>query len=220
MTKTIREQFEKWLTRSEDIDLEFKLASGGFNSSSGSLYDYCAAISNGRGGKLILGVQEKPRELKGTNCYSGTYQTLSHSIWQRLKIHVDVEEFFYNEKRFLIFHIPKHPPSARVKTGAKGDKYTYPIRRGESLGEMDDYKTREILNETQTDFTAGVVAGLALDDLDISAVANLKNKWAKESNRNEFLEFDNEKILKNLGLVVDAGITYAALILSERSLGV
>lgn len=216
MMKTTREQFEKWLNQLEDIDLERKLAADDFNSSRGSLFDYCAAISNGKGGKLFFGVDEKTREVKGTNFMNGTHTKLAHEIWVRMNIHVDVEEFFYEGKRTIILHIPKHPPATRVKSGGKNDKYTYPIRRGESLGEMDDHKTREILNETQTDFTAGVVHGLTLEDIDVSAVANLKNKWAKESNRNEFLDFGIEKILKNLGLIVDTGITYAALILAGK----
>ena len=51
MTETTIEQFEKWLKAAEDIDLEFKLASNNFDSSRGSLFDYCAAIANSRGGK-------------------------------------------------------------------------------------------------------------------------------------------------------------------------
>lgn len=139
MLKTNTEEFERILQQPEDIDLELKAATNQFDASRGSLCDYCAAIANGRGGKLVLGVLEKPRDVVGTNCYKGTHSKLSHQIWEKLHIHVDVEELFYNGKRVLIFHIPKHPPATRVKSGGKGDKYTYPVRRGESLGEMDDY---------------------------------------------------------------------------------
>ena len=145
MIETTPEQFERRLKRLEDIDLEFKLASGNFNSSRGSLFDYCASISNGKGGKLILGVQDNPRVVKGTDYAKGTHTKLSHTIWEKIHIQVDVEEFFYEGKRTLIFHIPKHPPAARVNSGAKGDKYAFPIRRGESLGEMDGQRTRKIL---------------------------------------------------------------------------
>ncbi len=211
--KTNREQFEKYLNGLEDIDLELKLASVNFDSSRGSLFDYCASISNGKGGKLILGVQDKPREARGTGYAQGTHTKLSQQIWEKIRIHVDVEEFIYDGKRLLIFHVPKHPTGTRVKSGGKGDKFTYPIRRGESIGEMDDQRTREILNEAQPDFTATIVPGLSLDDLDLSAIESLKKKWSEESGRTDYLVFDPEKILKNMGLITNKGITYAGLIL-------
>ena len=215
---TTREQFKKWLdfTVIEDCDLEFKEAKSQFSSSRGSLFDYCAAIANGNGGKLILGVREKPRGVVGTQYKTGTHNQLSHEIWERLRIHVDVEEFYYNEERVLVFHIPKHPAIARVKSGGKGDKYTYPVRRGESLGEMDDQKTREILNENQQDFTAKEVAVLSMDDLDKQAIGMFRGKWAEKTRRQEFLSFDDEKILKNSGLIEAGNITFAALILAGK----
>ena len=217
MMKTSVEHFEKWLTRSEDIDLEFKEAANNFGKDRGSLFDYCAAIANGRGGKLILGVQEKPREVKGTNYSIGTHAKLSQEIWTRLKLHVDVEELDFHGKRILIFHIPKHPPATRVKSGGKGDKYCYPIRRGESLGEMDDIKTKEILNEAQSDFTADVVSGLLLSDLDSQAIEAFRKKWAEKAGRKEYLSFDDEKALKNTGLMNINGITRAGLILVGKA---
>ena len=215
--KTSVEHFETWLNRSEDIDLEFKEAANNFSKDRGSLFDYCAAIANGRGGKLILGVQEKPREVKGTQYGSGTHTKLSQEIWTRLKIHVDVEELNYHGKRILIFHIPKHPPATRVKSGGKGDKYCYPIRRGESLGEMDDIKTKEILNEAQPDFTADVVSGLLLSDLDSQAIDVFRKKWTEKAGRKEYLSFDDEKVLKNTGLMNNHGITRAGLILVGKA---
>ncbi|MDO8528230.1 MAG: putative DNA binding domain-containing protein [Deltaproteobacteria bacterium] len=214
--KTTLEQFEDLLKRPEDIDLEFKTAKNSFDDSHGSLNDYCAAISNGRGGKLILGVSNDKR-VHGTTIFQGTHTQQSHKLWEHLKIHIDVEEFFYKENRVLIFHIPKHPAGMRVKSGGKGDKFTYPIRRGESLGEMDDHKTLEILTEAQPDFTSSIVPGLTVEDMDAVAIENLKQKWAKESVRADFLAFNTEKALRNLGLMTAHGITYAGLILAGKA---
>ena len=217
MIKTTRDQFNIWLHGIEDIDFEFKWASANFDSSRGSILDYCAAIANGNGGKLILGVQEKPREVKGTTYAQGTHPKLSHKIWEAIRLHVDVEEFFYDGKRTLIFHIPKHPPATRIKSGGKSDKFMYPIRQGESLAEMGDQKTREILNENNPDFTADIVPSLSLNDLSFSAIEILNKKWARESQRTDYLSFDAEKTLRNLGLRTDAGITYAALLLVGKA---
>ncbi|MBF0620081.1 MAG: putative DNA binding domain-containing protein [Candidatus Omnitrophica bacterium] len=217
MIQTSREEFERWLGCVEDINLEFKVATSNFDDNRGSLFDYCAAIANGHGGKLILGVQEKPKEVKGTSYAQGTHTKIAQNVWERLRIHIEVEELFYDGKRVLVFHIPQRSPATRVKSGGKGDKFLYPVRRGESLGEMDDQRTREILNEAQPDFTAGIVPGLKLSDLDSNAIVALKQKWAKKSGRQEYLGFDDEKALRNLELIEDTGITYAALILVGKS---
>ncbi len=213
MKATTKEQFEKWLRGVEDVDLEFKEAKNNFSKGRGSLNDYCAAIANGNGGKLILGIQEKPRIVQGTDWRKGTHTKLSHELWESLRIHIDVEEYFYEERRVLILHIPKHPVGIRVKSGGKADKYMYPIRRGESLGEMDDQKIREILNEGQADFTAGNVKGLLFDDLDKNAINVFRHKLAKKSGRKEYLNFDDRKILCNAGLIDSNGISFVALIL-------
>lgn len=207
---TTTEQFKKWLTRVEDVDLEFKEAKSNFNDGRGTLNDYCAAIANGRGGKLILGVADKTREVVGTSVYQGTHSKLAQEIWQNLKIHVDVEEFFYSGKRILIFHIPPRPIGDRIKSDGK---YTWPIRRGESLGEMDNQKTKEILNETQPDFTSTIVDGFTIDDLDPNALQNLKNVWADKKKRPEILSYSTNKILDALNLIENGKLNYAGLIL-------
>lgn len=205
---TTPEQLEQWLTRVEDIDIEFKEAKNSFNHDK-DLFDYCAAIANGKGGKLILGVSDK-KDIVGTAAFKGAHAKLSNDLWQRLKIHVDVEELFHSGKRIIIFHIPQHPPGTRIKSDGH---YTYPIRRGESLGEMDDYKTREILNETQSDFTATTVEGFALDDIDENAVVNLRREWSEKKKRPEVLSFTTAKILDFLHLIDGGHLNYACLIL-------
>lgn len=210
--KTSLEQFEECLKKPEDTRLEFKAAENSF-SRDNALADYCAAIANEGGGKLILGVNNK-RQVTGTKAFTGTYNKLSHDLLQKLKIRVDVEEIQHPKGRVLIFHIPSRPFGQRVRSTGR---YVYPMRAGESLAEMDDATTRTILNEVQPDFTALVVSGMIFDDLDLSAIDNLKQKWAQESDRKDFLTFDAEKFLKNIGLITNNGITYAGLILSGKS---
>lgn len=205
---TSPQQFEQWLACVEDIDIEFKEAKNSFNHDK-DLFDYCAAIANGKGGKLILGVSDK-KNIVGTLAFTGTHTKLPNDLWQRLKIHVDVEEFFHSGKRILIFHIPCRLLGTRIKSNGH---YTYPVRRGESLGEMDDQKTREILNETQPDFTASIVDGLTVDDLDQDAVINLRREWAEKKKRPELLSFSTAKILDLLHLIDGYHLNYACLIL-------
>lgn len=201
-------EFNKWLGRDESETLEFKTAENQFSKDK-DLPDYCAALANEGGGKLILGVTNE-RTVAGTKAFCGTYNRLSNEILDKLGIRVDVEELNHPQGRVLIFHIPSRPLGCLIKSSGR---YTYPMRAGESLVEMDTGTLKTILNETQPDFTAEFVPGLKMEDLSIPAIKILNKKWAGESERSDYLGFEAEKTLKNLGLKNDKGITYAALLL-------
>ena len=114
MIKTNIEQFEKWLHRQEDIDLEFKEAKAKFDSKC-DLPDYCAALANEGGGKLILGVDDTGKVV-GTNAFKGTVNKLSHELFTKLRIQVDVEEYSHSDGRVLIFHVPVRSRGQLVKS--------------------------------------------------------------------------------------------------------
>ncbi len=215
MMKTNLEQLNKWLTGKEGVSVEFKEAKNGFDCKH-DLPDYCAALANEGGGKLILGVDDKGN-IVGTKAFQGTDNKLSHELFTKIKIRVDVEEFSHTNGRILIFHVPGRLRGQRVKSTGN---YFYPIRMGDSLIEMGDQKTKDILNEDSPDFTALVVPGLSMDDLDKQAIDIFRQKWAEKAGRKEYSSFDDEKVLKNTGLMEVKGITFAGLILvgSENSL--
>ena len=141
------EDIDDILRNRENEILEFKEARGNF--SDGERSDYCAALANMGGGRLLLGVSNS-REIVGTSVYQGTINKIPQEVYQQIGITVVVEEIQHSKGRVVIFDIPPHPVGQRVRSN--GGKYTYPIRRGESLGEMDDTTTRKILNEIQPDF--------------------------------------------------------------------
>lgn len=205
---TSLEEFNKWLTHHEDAHLEFKKAAIQFDKDK-DLPDYCAALANEGGGKLILGVTDE-RIVVGTKAFAGKYNRLSNELLDKLGIRVDVEEFYHPQGRVLIFHVPSRPTGNVIKSSGR---HTYPMRAGESLVEMDTGTLKRMLNETQPDFTAEMVPGLSLDDLSPSAIQRLNDKWAKKSQRADYLDFDAEKTLRNLGLRTENGITYAGLLL-------
>jgi ATP-dependent DNA helicase RecG len=203
------EEFNSWLKRNEGLRLEFKEARNQF-SKDRDLPDYCAALANEGGGKLVLGVDDKARKVVGSKAFQGTHNKLSIELLQKLKIRVDVEELHHPDGRVLIFHIPSRPFGQPIRSTGK---YTYPMRAGASLVEMDPVTLKRILNETTPDFSAQIVDGLKIIDLDESALYTFRTRWAQKSRRGDYLSFSPEKLLRKAGLLTDSGLTYASLIL-------
>jgi len=87
------------------------------------------------------------------------------------------------------------------------------MRAGESLVEMDEGTLKRILNETDADFSAKTVPGFLIDDIEDAAIDNFKKRWAQKQNRDEYLPYTKEKILRSTGLLNENGLTYASLIL-------
>ena len=208
MAKTSIEIFESWLTQIEDFHLEFKTARNSFSKDK-DLPDYCAALANEGGGKLILGVDPEGRVV-GTKAFQGTHNRLSHELLVNLIIRVDVEELKHPHGRVLIFHIPSRSHGLPIQSTGR---YHYPMRAGESLVEMDITTLKRILNETTPDFSDQIIPNLTIKDLDTKALDNFKKLWAKKAKREDYRKFSNEKILGNIELLSDNGLSYASLIL-------
>ena len=122
-----------------------------------------------------------------------------------------VEEIQHSKGRVVIFDIPPHPVGQRVRSN--GGKYTYPIRRGESLGEMDDTTTRKILNEIQPDFSSSIIESLSIDDLDDRAVTDFKKRMAEKTGNHSLINSSTAQILQDAELMRGGKFTLACLIL-------
>ena len=205
--QTTNEQFEKWLSEKENKNLEFKVAENNFDFEH-ALADYCAAISNSEGGELILGVEDKTRKVYGTKAFFENWNEIPHRLLQKIHINIDVEEFFYYNKRILIFHIPKHSSGHPVLSNKK-----YLMRVGESLVSMDPQSLKKIFAETTSDFSCQMAVGFTLSDIDEDAINNFKELWAQKQNKKDYLTFSTEKTLRAVGALSDNGLNNAALIL-------
>ncbi|TSA48120.1 MAG: hypothetical protein D4R56_01020 [Deltaproteobacteria bacterium] len=208
LNRTTIQDLEDLLKRLEERNLEFKTAENSFSESK-DLPDYCAALANEGGGKLILGVDPFHR-IVGTKAFTGTHNRLSHNLMAKLKIRVDVEELMHPDGRVLIFHVPSRPAGQPIRSTGN---YHYPMRAGESLVEMDNMTLKRILNESDPDFSCKIVDGLAVSDLDETALENFRSRWAQKGKRLDYAEFSPEKMLRSIGLFTDQGLTYASLIL-------
>jgi len=208
VNKTSEIEFQSWLKNSEGLNLEFKKAENSFNESK-DLPDYCSAIANEGGGKLILGVSDN-KTITGSKAFKNTYHTVPNKILQSIGIRVDIEECYFSNKRVLIFHIPSRPSGIII---ASTGNYKYPMRVGSSLMEMNSEKIKEIVTETIPDFSSTIVEGFNISDVDIEAISIFSALWAQKQNKPEYKNYPIDKTLKAIGAMTDKGLNYACLIL-------
>jgi ATP-dependent DNA helicase RecG len=211
MIQTSSEQLDCLINRVEDCNIEFKKAAHNFDSR--ELRDYCAALANERGGKLLLGVQQKPDkkgDIIGTTVYQGTHNKLSNELLNELGIRVDVEEIFLSGKRVLVFHVPSRSTGSVIRSTGH---YKIPMRAGESLCEMDDQTLKSIMNETAPDFSARPVPTLTINDLEPAAIINLRRHCSEHVGNQNYSNCSEQQLLIDLGLMNDNAINYAGLIL-------
>lgn len=201
------DELELLLKQPEGANLEFKAAKNSFNEDK-DLPDYCAALANEKGGKLILGVNNMGNIL-GTKVYGGTLNKIPHEIFSKLKIRIEISEIPHPNGRVLVFDVPSRPVGQIV---ASTGKYKYPMRVGESLAEMNPATIRQILNEND-EFTSNIVVELKIEDLDKRALDKFRRLWASKSGRKDYLKKDDKNMLQSLSLLRKDGLTYAALIL-------
>jgi len=162
MTTELR-QLDVWLSSpTETQNLEFKEAKTQLANK--KLYRYCIALANEGGGKLILGVTNKPpREVVGTGAFNNLVEMAS-KIFQSIGFRVDIEEVIHPDGRVLVFHIPSRPSgTAYHYEGA------YLMRSGEELVPMSEDKLRQIFSEGQP----GWLEQVALDSLIAQDVVQL-----------------------------------------------
>jgi len=213
--ETTSEQIRVWLFGREDEHLEFKAAEESYSFD--AALKYCCAIANERGGRLILGVKNKPREIVGTKAaYPNWQEDLKLRALQEFRFRIDIEEQNFNERRLVIIHIPSRPIGMPLKY-----ENAYWMRSGESLVSMSADQLQRIFAESQLDFSAEVCPNASFESLDKQAIARLRTRWHRKSGNDALLQAADEQLLADAELVLDGKITYAALVLlgSHAALG-
>ncbi|HEY1954048.1 MAG TPA: ATP-binding protein [Polyangiaceae bacterium] len=141
------DELDQWLASpSEDEHLEFKEAKNQFDTN--KLYDYCVALANEGGGKLVLGVTDKrPRRVVGSQAFLNTGD-IATKILERLHFRVDVTALAHPTGRVVVFAIPPRPHGeARHHDGR------YVMRSGDSLVPMSPDQLRRIHDEGKPDWS-------------------------------------------------------------------
>ena len=106
--RTPPEHLQQWLTEPEGTRLEFKEAKSRYDFE--KLLQYCVALANEGGGKIVLGVTDRrPRQVVGTAAFEEPGRTEA-GLHQRLSHRIPVEELKLPEGRVLIVHVPGRLP--------------------------------------------------------------------------------------------------------------
>ena len=133
------------LVRSEDEHLEFKAAENRYDFE--ELVEYCVALANGGGGRMILGITDRvPRHIVGTKAFDPPARTVA-GIHERLNLKVTFEEVAHPEGRVLVFHVPSRPRGQPVNY-----KGRYLMRAGDALVAMSPDELRRIMSEGAPDW--------------------------------------------------------------------
>ena len=205
---------QTWMNDREDEHLEFKEAKKNFHFE--ELVNYCVALANEGGGRMILGVTDKlPRKVVGSQAFSNLERTKAGLI-DRVRLRIDVEEIQHPDGRVLVFQVPSRPIGMPMQY-----KGAYWMRGGEDLIPMTPDLLQRIFAESGPDFSAEICTSAQLDDLDPNAVEALRQLWQRKSPDQDISTRSVERLLSDAELLVDGQVTYAALILlgTRKALG-
>lgn len=183
------------------------------------MVSYISAISNMRGGELLIGVKDKTLEIVGIQNFE------NHTVGN-IGIHlrdkctnfpfegfaVDEYKTCDTEKTVWVVHIPSHLHRQPVYAHNKAWQ-----RQGEHLIEMEPSHLNAILNEEElrSDWSANIVPGASIKDLDPKAIARARELYISkhEHLREEVEQWDDETFLNKAFITRNGKITNTAIIL-------
>ena len=213
--KTTLQQLKKWIRLAESEHLEFKQAGRQFDFE--KLTRYCVALANEGGGKLILGVKDKPpRQVAGTEAFPDVGKTQAQLL-DRLHLRIDMEDMVHPDGRIVVVHVPSRPIGRPVEY-----RGAYWMRSHDALVPMTPEKLQQIFVEAEPDFSAQICKEATIGELDQHAIKTFRKRWHRRSGNDELLSISSEQLLEDAELLVDGGVTYAALILfgAHKALGI
>ncbi|MBV6513135.1 MAG: hypothetical protein FMNOHCHN_02661 [Ignavibacteriaceae bacterium] len=216
-----RKLFELCSLPSENEVVEFKTAKDGYDLA--KIGKYFSALCNeaNLSGKseawLIFGVEDKKKNIVGTNFRSKSRSHLDHlkteiagKTTNRISF-IEIHELFVKGNRVVMFQIPPAPRG--IPIAWEGHYYG---RENESLGALNIEEFERIRKQaTQIDWSAVVCENASLDDLDPQAIAkareNYKNKFPEQSDL--INSWSDETFLNKARITILGKITRTAILL-------
>lgn len=201
---------QELLDAKEGEHIQFKEAKTHFDFNTAA--KCCCALANNGGGKLVFGITDKrPRSVVGSTAFEQPERTRMGLI-EKLRINVDFQTLYYDEKRVLIFDVKSRPIGLPIQYD--GIAWIY---EGDTLKPMPEDIRRSIYEETGGDFSGKICTGATIDDLDETSIENFRSKWIEKSGKKQLATLSKEQLLLDCGAITDDGVTYAALILFGKN---
>jgi ATP-dependent DNA helicase RecG len=185
------------------------------------LVSYVSALANMEGGCIVIGVQDKTLAVSGIQNFENyTVENIVHRILGKTpglpSVGLRVEALHASDTGATVWlvHVPRHAPRQPVLAHDKAWQ-----RDGDSLVELRPDRLRGILTEMigGQDWSAGLVPGATVADLDPAAIAKAREKYAaKHSQERWALEipgWSTEEFLDRAKITLHGQITRAALLL-------
>ncbi|MBP7776376.1 MAG: putative DNA binding domain-containing protein [Acidobacteria bacterium] len=203
---TTLDQLRAWMEAPEGTNLEFKEAKSNFHFE--KLVEYCVALANEGGGAIVFGVTDRrPRRVVGSQAFAEPGRTEA-GLHERLNRRIPVEEVATPDGRVVVVHVPSRLPGTAWQINGRFLK-----RAGDELTSLSGDELTTMFAETGPDFSAEVCPGATLGDLSPAAISTFRGRWAAKEGDDRRLSWTDEQTLLNAELLVNGGITYAALIL-------
>ena len=185
------------------------------------LVSYVSALANMEGGCVVIGVQDKTLAVTGIEDFADyTAETIAHRILGKTpglpSMGLRVEALQASDTGAIVWlvHVPRHAPRQPVQAHDKSWQ-----RDGDSLVELRPDRLRSILTEliTDQDWSAELVPCATLADLDPTAIAKAREKFAAKHQQerwaSEIPGWSTEEFLNRAKITLHGGITRTALLL-------
>jgi ATP-dependent DNA helicase RecG len=185
------------------------------------LVTYISALANMEGGCVVIGAQDQTLAPTGIQDFADyTVENLVHRVLGKVpglpSMGLQVQVLHARDTGAVVWlvHVPRHAPRELVLAHDKAWQ-----RDGDSLVELREDRRRAILAEPLVgeDWSAAVVPGAALNDLDAAAIAKAREKYFEKHQRqpwaDQISQWSVEKLLDKIGLTTHGQISRACLLL-------
>ena len=185
------------------------------------LASYISALANMDGGCIVIGVQDGTLAVTGIQEFADyTVENVVHRVLGRTpglpSMGLRVQELRASDTGAVVWlvHVPRHAPRELVFAHDQAWQ-----RDGDSLTGLREDRRRAILLEPLAgeDWSAVLVPGATLEDLDPAAIAKAREKYFEKHQRQPWAAqvplWDAAKLLDKVGLTVHGQVTRACLLL-------
>lgn len=185
------------------------------------LVSYVSALANMDGGCIVIGVQDKTLAVTGIQDFANfTQENIVHKVLTKTpglpSVGLRVEALHASDTGATVWlvHVPRHAPRQTVQAHDKAWQ-----RDGDSLVELRPDRLRGILTEliAGLDWSAEIVPGATVADLDPAAIAKAREKFAAKHQQErwapEIAGWSTEEFLDKAKITLHGHITRTALLL-------